>query len=78
MLYKSLLVLIILGFSYSSKIKQDCTMTYTIELGDTITKIAEKFKTTADILIKLNSIEDPELIFQGEKIKVPCREPYIR
>jgi LysM repeat protein len=78
MLYKSLLAFLILGFSYSSQLKQQCTMTYTIEHGDTLLKIAEKFKTTADILIKMNSIEDPELIFQGEKIKVPCPEPYIR
>jgi LysM repeat protein len=43
--------------------------TYVIKSGDTLSALAIKFNTTVDILKKLNSIPDRDVIHIGEKIK---------
>lgn len=46
--------------------------TYTVVKGDNLTKIAVKYKTTVDAILKLNpSIKNPSLIYPGQQIKVP-------
>ncbi|MCK7520555.1 MAG: LysM peptidoglycan-binding domain-containing protein [Ignavibacteriales bacterium] len=41
--------------------------------GDTLRKIAEKFGTTVDAILKLNTgITNPNLIYVGQAIKVPA------
>ena len=45
--------------------------TYTIHKGDTLSKIAAKYKTTVDTLVKLNGIKDPNLIITGQVLKLP-------
>ena len=42
---------------------------YTIKAGDTLGKIAARFKTTVSKLSKLNGIKDPDRIGAGQKIK---------
>jgi 5'-nucleotidase / UDP-sugar diphosphatase len=44
---------------------------YVIKLGDTLSAIAVKYDTTWHMLEKINNIENPDLIFAGETIKVP-------
>ena len=44
---------------------------YTIKDGDTLFKLAEKFNTTVDDLVKLNGIEDPDEIWAGNILKIP-------
>jgi len=44
---------------------------YTVAAGDTLAKIAKKFRTKADALAKLNSISDPKKLKIGMKIQVP-------
>ena len=43
---------------------------YTVKSGDTLTGIARKYKTTVAKLVKLNNIKNPDLIYDGEKIRV--------
>ena len=43
---------------------------YTVQSGDTLSEIAEKFNTTVGNLCKINNINNPNLIFVGQKIKI--------
>lgn len=45
--------------------------TYTVKSGDTLTSIAIKFGTTANILIQLNNITNPNLISVGQTLVLP-------
>jgi LysM repeat protein len=47
---------------------------YTIVKGDTLTKIAHKFKTTASAIISENSITDPTKLTIGKKLRIPSGE----
>lgn len=46
---------------------------YTIQKGDTLWDLAKKYKTTVDDLVKLNDIEDEEMIYAGDKLMIPGR-----
>jgi GH25 family lysozyme M1 (1,4-beta-N-acetylmuramidase) len=43
---------------------------YTVKAGDTLTDIAKKYNTTVDKLVKLNKIENANLIYAGQKLRV--------
>jgi hypothetical protein len=45
--------------------------TYVVQPGDTLSDIAQRFDTTVDELVRLNSIEDPDLIFPGQVLFMP-------
>lgn len=45
--------------------------TYTVVKGDTLSKIAKKYGTTVDTLVKLNGIKNKNLINIGQVIKLP-------
>lgn len=47
------------------------SMEYTIQSGDTLSKIAEKYGTTVEALAKLNGIADADEIWAGNVIKIP-------
>lgn len=47
------------------------TIIYTVKKGDTLTSIAEAYKTTVDAILKLNPRDDPNLIYIGEKLIIP-------
>lgn len=50
---------------------------YEIQSGDTLSEIAEKFNTTVDMLVLLNNIDNPDLIYAGDFIKIPnTKEEY--
>ena len=43
---------------------------YTVKKGDTLTKIAKKYKTTVKQLCKWNNIKNPNVIKVGQKLRV--------
>lgn len=43
---------------------------YSVKSGDTLTWIAKKFGTTVNELVRMNNIEDPDLIYVGMKLRV--------
>ena len=43
---------------------------YTVRSGDTLSAIAKRYNTTVNKLASLNNIENPNLIFVGQKIRV--------
>lgn len=50
--------------------KEDIVKYHTIEWGDTLSEIAIKYNTTVDKLVSLNNIENPDLIYVGDKLRV--------
>jgi LysM repeat protein len=40
---------------------------YRVKKGDTLWKLAKRFNTTVDEIVKLNSIENPDLIYPNER-----------
>ncbi|AGB41617.1 hypothetical protein Halha_1680 [Halobacteroides halobius DSM 5150] len=44
---------------------------YTVEPGDTLYKIANSFNTTVNVIVDLNKIENKNLIYPGQKLKIP-------
>ncbi|MFC1960184.1 LysM peptidoglycan-binding domain-containing protein [Chloroflexota bacterium] len=46
--------------------------TYTVQPGDTLSRIATSYNTTVDALIQLNGIVNPNLIVVGQELKVPA------
>jgi spore germination protein len=51
------------------------TITYTVQPGDTLYKIAQKFGTSVNTLSKLNNIQDPDLIYPGQTLLIPAPTP---
>lgn len=53
--------------------KEDCysLVIYFVKKDDTLWKIAKKFKTTVDEIIKVNNIENPDNIQIGKKLYIP-------
>lgn len=50
--------------------KEDSIKYHTIEWGDTLSELAIKYNTTVDKLVELNNIENPDLIYAGDKLRV--------
>lgn len=56
------------------KVEKRASVTiYIVQKGDTLWNLAKKYKTTIDDLVKLNNIENPDIIYAGEKIMIPGR-----
>ena len=47
------------------------TRTYTIRRGDTLWDIAQRYGTTVSGLVRLNNIQNPNIIYPGEVIHIP-------
>ena len=56
--------------SSSSKEK---TVTYTVKKGDTLSAIAKKYGTTYQKIAKDNKIDNPNLIYPGQKLKIKTK-----
>lgn len=52
-----------------------CTTTYVVKRGEWLKMIATRYGTTVDVLVRLNGISNPNLIYPGQRLKVPVRCP---
>lgn len=48
--------------------------TITVKRGDTLSEIARRYNTSYEYLARINDIRNPNLIYVGEKLKVPTLE----
>ena len=56
----------------SSSVEHDTSHTlYIVKYGDTLGEIAREYDTTVAELVKLNNISNPNLIYVGERIRIP-------
>jgi LysM repeat protein len=46
-------------------------MTYIVQPGDTLYKIARKFNTTVEAILAANNIPNPNLIYPGQLLEIP-------
>jgi LysM repeat protein len=46
-------------------------ITYTVQPGDTLAKIAAEFGVTVEEIVEANDIEDPSLINVGQVLIIP-------
>ena len=46
------------------------TASYVVQSGDTLWDLAKKFNTTVDDIVELNDIENPDLIYPGQKLLI--------
>ena len=64
---------IVLGKRYSEVqniINESEAIYYTVQKGDTLSKIASKYGTTYQTIAKLNNIPDPNKIYTGQKLRI--------
>jgi LysM repeat protein len=47
------------------------SFTYTVEKGDTLAQIARKFNVTAESIVNLNQLTDPNVLMLGQELKIP-------
>jgi len=43
---------------------------YTVVKGDNLTKIAKRYNTTINNIVKLNNLPNPNLIFEGQRLRI--------
>ena len=55
---------------YNEEYKEPKHLIYTVQKGDTLSKIALKFNTTVSKIAKLNEIKNINLIYVGQKLKI--------
>lgn len=48
--------------------KLPSVVVYVVKKGDTLWKLAKRFNTTVDDIVELNDIENPDLIYPGERL----------
>ena len=46
---------------------------YSVDKGDTLWNLAKKYNTTIEELVKINDIENPDVIIVGQKLIIPGR-----
>lgn len=54
---------------YSPSLTPD-SISYEVQKGDTLAKIAKKFSTTQDLIIKANNLKNPKVVPLGRNLKV--------
>jgi LysM repeat protein len=52
------------------RIPVTASQTYTVQSGDTLTKIAARYGTTVDRLVQENGIKDKNRIYVGQVLRV--------
>lgn len=46
------------------------TIVYTVKRGDTLSKIAQRYNTTVQKIVRLNGIKNPNLIYPGQRVTI--------
>ena len=54
-----------------SNAKRASLVIYYVKSGDTLWKIAKRFKSTVDEIAKINNLENPDKINIGEQLYIP-------
>lgn len=62
----------------TSNLNADKLINYKVIKGDTLTKIAKKYNTTVNELVRLNDIKNKNLIYIGQELKVPNKLTYFK
>lgn len=50
------------------------TVIYTVRKGDTLYSLAKKYGTTVNMLSRFNNIPDPDVIYEGQTLRIPVSE----
>ncbi|HEU4965395.1 MAG TPA: CAP domain-containing protein [Bacilli bacterium] len=53
------------------------TTTYTVQRGDSLWKIAQKYQTGVSEIIGANRLPNPNLIYPGQKLTIPLLDPKV-
>ena len=61
--------------STSSTTTAGLTFVYSVVAGDTLAKIATRFNTTPEAIVKLNSLTNPDALALGQQLKIPGKAP---
>ena len=66
-------VLLVVAPASAAPVEQTCgpNTTYVVQRGDTLFRIAVRFRKTVSSLIQANGILDPNLIFVGQTLVIP-------
>lgn len=59
--------------NYQEPILEDKEITYIVQKGDTLSKIAQKFNTNFVSIQKLNNIKNPNLIYVGQELRIKTK-----
>ncbi len=54
----------------ASETRATGSITYTVQIGNTLTQIANAYGVTVDHIIQMNNIQNPNLIYPGEKLRI--------
>jgi len=68
------LVLLVMSFYLFNLLPVYADEWYTVRLGDTLLGISQKFRVPLEILVEVNKIENPNLVFAGQRILIPGPE----
>ena len=52
------------------------TINYTVQPGDTLWNIAQRFGTTVEAIVALNNIANPDVIYPGQVLVIPVNNPW--
>lgn len=69
-IYEGQTLIVPMNDTVSETFNTQDTLNYVVLKGDTLQKIAKRFNTTIDELVRINDIEDKDKIFEGEVLKV--------
>lgn len=49
-----------------------CNVTYTVQRGDWLSRIAQRFGVTLQSIVQANGLANPSLIYAGQSLYIPC------
>jgi hypothetical protein len=70
--HKEFMVDVVPDESEMPKKKASITI-YVVQQGDTLWKIAKKYNTTVDVLVRTNEVDNPDTLKPGQKLIIPGR-----
>jgi len=68
---QTLVVLVVQPANLPTSGEMTADMPYTIKVGDTLGALASRFGTSVAAIAQVNGLDNPHLIFPGQKLKIP-------